>query len=391
MSRNATQDEIKKAYRHLARKLHPDVAGPEAEDQFKEVTAAYEVLSNPDKRAQYDLGGSGFTGMGGASAAGFGFADILQEFFNAASGGGGPTPRGSRGQDILTTIDVSLEDVAFGATRELKINTFVKCKTCKGTCCAPGTHPETCKTCGGSGTVQRMARSFLGQVMTTAPCQTCGGHGTVIAHPCPDCSGEGRVRATRKIKVEVPAGVENGTRIRLSGEGEAGPAGGPGGDLYVEIHELPHQVLQRRGDDLHTRLRIPMTAAALGTKFELETLDGKRTITVDPGSQPDGVINLKGLGVGRLQRAGRGDLYVHLDVEVPTDLDRRQRELLVELARLRGEDSEGFIDAAAGGPTGAGGAGFGGSGFSGSGAGGSTGAGSAGGSSGSGARRRRGN
>ncbi|STO16825.1 Chaperone protein DnaJ [Mobiluncus mulieris] len=345
ISRDASAEEIKKAYRRLARKLHPDVAGLEAEEKFKEVTAAYEVLSNPDKRAQYDLGGSGFSGMGGASAAGFGFADIIQEFFGAAAGASGPTPRGTRGQDILTTIEVSLEDVAFGTTREIKVNTFVRCKACKGTCCQPGTRPQTCKTCGGSGSVQRMARSFLGQVMTTTPCQACGGHGTVISHPCADCSGEGRVRATRKIKVEVPTGVETGTRIRLSGEGEVGRAGGVPGDLYVEIKELPHQMLQRRGDDLHTRVRIPMTGAALGLKYALETLDGPREITVEPGSQPDGVIKLKGLGVGRLQRPGRGDLYVHLDVEVPMDLDTRQRELLLELARLRGEDSEGFLTA----------------------------------------------
>lgn len=348
VSRNASAEEIKKAYRKLARKLHPDVAGPEAEDKFKDVTAAYEVLSNPEKRAQYDMGGSGFTGMGGASATGFGFADIINEFFGTGAGASGPTPRGTRGQDILTTVEVSLEEVAFGVTREIKINTFSRCKACKGTCCQPGTRPETCKVCGGSGSVQRMARSFLGQVMTTTPCQNCGGHGTVISNPCGECSGEGRVRSSRTLKVDIPAGVETGTRIRLSGEGEVGPAGGTPGDLYVEIKELPHQVLQRRGDDLHTRLRIPMTAAALGTKFSLETLDGKREITVEPGSQPEGVIKLKGLGVGRLQRPGRGDLFVHLDVEVPTGLDASQRELLVELAHLRGEDAEGFLDATAG-------------------------------------------
>lgn len=343
VSRNASQDEIKNAYRKLARKLHPDVAGPEHEEEFKEVSAAYDVLGNPDKRKQYDLGGSGFgsgfSGFGGASASNFGFADILNEFFSAASGSGGPTPRGGRGSDILTTIDVTLQDVAFGTEQEIKINTFVKCGTCKGTCCKPGTSPKTCATCGGTGSVQRMARSFLGQVMTTAPCGDCKGHGTIIESPCTDCSGEGRVRATRKIKVEIPAGVESGTRIRLSGEGEVGPAGGPAGDLYVEIHELPHEVLQRRGDDLHTSLRIPMTAAALGMDFSLSTLDGVKKITVEPGSQPESVITLKGLGVGRLHRQNRGDLYVHLNVEVPTDLDPRQRELLQELARLRGEES----------------------------------------------------
>ena len=345
--RGAAQEDIKKAYRKLARKLHPDVAGPGSEDKFKEVTEAYDVLSDPEKRAQYDMGGTGFTGMGGASAAGFGFAaDIFQEFFNMAATGGGrhePKPRGMRGQDILTNIDLTLSEVAFGTTREITINTFAKCKTCKGSCCAPGTSPEECRNCGGTGSVQRMAQSFLGNVMTTAPCTACQGHGTIITHPCTECSGDGRVRAKRTIRVEVPAGVETGTRIRLSGDGEAGPAGGAAGDLYVEVHEVPHQVLQRRGDDLHTRLRIPMTAAALGTDFALETLDGTRTITVEPGSQPDGIITLKGLGVGHLNRLGRGDLFVKLDVEVPTELDDHQRELLRELARLRGEVAEDIL------------------------------------------------
>ncbi len=358
VSRNATQDEIKNAYRKLARKLHPDVAGPEHEEEFKEVSAAYDVLGNPEKRQQYDLGGSGFgsggfSGFNGANAAGFGFADILNEFFSAASSTSGPTPRGGRGQDILTTIDVELKDVTFGTEREIKINTFVKCKTCKGSCCAVGTRPKTCSNCGGTGSVQRMARSFLGQVMTTAPCGTCKGHGTIIERPCADCSGEGRVRATRNIKVEIPTGVENGTRIRLSGEGEAGPAGGAAGDLYVEIHELPHEVLQRRGDDLHTSLRIPMTAASLGMEFSLETLDGTKKINVDAGSQPESVIVMKGLGVGRLHRQGRGDLYVHLNVEVPTGLDQRQRELLRELARLRGEESPAPTESSSGNTGGA--------------------------------------
>lgn len=340
VSRDASPEEIKKAYRKLARKLHPDVAGEAGEEEFKRVTQAYEVLSNPEKRAEYDMGGSGFASMGGSGAAGgpgFGFADLFETFFSAAGPSGGPTPRGSRGQDILTNIDVTLREVAFGSTKDITIDTQVRCKSCDGSCCAPSYQPETCTACNGKGFVQRMARSFLGQVMTTAPCQTCSGHGTVITHPCPECSGDGRVASRRSIKVEIPAGIETGTRIRLSGQGEAGPAGGSNGDLYVEIHEVAHPMLQRRGDDLHTRLRIPMTAAALGTSFKLETLDGEKEITVEAGSQPDQVINLKGLGVGHLQRPGRGDLFVHLDVEIPKNLDKRQRELLEELAEARGE------------------------------------------------------
>lgn len=340
VSRDASQDEIKRAYRKLARKLHPDVAGPDSADEFKEVSAAYEVLSSPEKRAQYDMGGSAFAGGGGPG--GFGFADIFETFFSAAgASNSGPTPRGSRGQDVLTTLDVTLEEVAFGAVKEVAIETMVKCPSCKGSCCQGGSSPQTCPGCNGTGSVQRMTRSFLGQVMTTAPCQQCRGHGTIITNPCPECAGDGRIRSRRTIKVDIPAGIENGIRIRLSGQGEAGPAGGPNGDLYVEIHEIPHKVLQRRGDDLHTRLWIPMTAAALGTEFSLETLDGPREIKVEPGSQPDQVINLKGLGVGHLQRTGRGDLFVHLDIEIPKNLDSRQRQLLEELARLRGEERPG--------------------------------------------------
>ncbi|MDO5672291.1 MAG: molecular chaperone DnaJ [Actinomycetaceae bacterium] len=334
VSRDASADDIKKAYRKLARKMHPDVAGAEAADAFKEVTAAYEVLSNPDKRAQYDMGGSGFSSMGGGS---FGFSDIFETFFSAASGPAGPTPRGRRGQDILTTLDISLQEAAFGAVKDITIDAAALCPRCEGSCCEPGSSPETCEDCHGRGSVQRMARSFLGQVMTTAPCQACGGHGTIIPKPCTECAGDGRVRSRRTLKVDVPAGVENGTRIRLSGRGEVGPGGGAAGDLYVEIRELPHPVLQRRGDDLHTRLRIPMTAAALGTQFSLETLDGTRDVKVEAGSQPNHVIKLKDLGVGHLQRAGRGDLLVHLDIEIPQDLDERQKELLKEFADLRGE------------------------------------------------------
>lgn len=341
VSRHATQDEIKKAYRKLARKLHPDVAGPEAADQFKEVSRAYEVLSNPEKRRMYDMGGeSALHGAGAGPAGGFGFSDIFETFFGAAAGGGarGPASRARRGQDALVQLEIDLAEAVFGGERELTVDTAVLCGTCGGSGCRPGTSPQTCAVCGGRGSVQRMARSFLGQVMTTTPCAACGGYGTTIPDPCPECTGEGRVRTRRTITIDIPAGVDTGTRIRLPGEGEVGPGGGAPADLYVEIVERPHPIFVRRGDDLHCTVEVPMTAAALGTVLPLETLDGLREIDIVPGTQPGQEILLDGLGVGHLQRPGRGDLHVHVDVTVPTRLDDRQRELLAELAALRGEE-----------------------------------------------------
>lgn len=344
VSPEATQDQIKKAYRRLARELHPDVAsGPEAEERFKDVSRAYEVLSNPEKRAMYDRGVDPTApggGAGGGFGAGFGFQDIFETFFGAAAGGGqrGPVPRARRGQDALVRLEIDLAEAVFGAHREIQVDTAVLCGTCQGSCCRPGTSPRTCDVCGGRGVVQRVARSFLGQVMTTSPCAACHGYGTVIPEPCPECSGEGRVRSRRTLEVDVPAGVNSGTRLKLTGKGEVGPAGGPPGDVYLEIRERPHPTFVRQGDDLHCTLEVPMTAAALGTVVELETLDGPRQVDLRPGTQPGSVVVERGLGVGRLHVGGRGDLHVHVDVKVPTDLDEEQERLLRELARVRGEE-----------------------------------------------------
>ncbi|MFZ5872140.1 MAG: molecular chaperone DnaJ, partial [Actinomycetota bacterium] len=335
VSRDATPEEIKKAYRRLARQLHPDVGGPDSAERFKEVAAAYEVLSNPDKRRAYDMGVDP-NGTGGGFGPGFGFSDIFETFF----GGGtqrGPVSRRRRGQDALIRLDIDLSEAVFGSERELQVDTAVVCPTCHGSCCRPGTSPRTCDVCGGRGQVQRVARSFLGQVMTTSPCPTCQGFGTVIPEPCLDCSGEGRVRSRRSLTIKVPAGVDTGTRIQLSGQGEVGPAGGPAGDLYVEIAVRPHETLTRRGDDLHCTVSVPMTAAALGTTLTLDTLDGPEEVDVRPGTNSGEVITLRGLGVTHLRSGGRGDLHVHLDVQTPTRLDDEQERLLRELARLRGE------------------------------------------------------
>ncbi len=340
VSRDASTEDVKKAYRKLARQLHPDV-NPEAGERFKEVSSAYETLSNPDKRRAYDMGGGqGGNGFGGQGA-GFGFSDIFETFFGGAGGPGGgrgPVSRAQPGQDALIRLDVDLREAVFGAQRDIGIDTAVVCPTCDGSCCQPGTHPQTCDVCKGRGSVQRTARSLIGNVLTTSPCPSCGGYGTVIPRPCQECAGEGRVRERRQLTIRVPAGVDTGTRIQLAGQGEVGQAGGPAGDLYVEIAQRPHPTLTRRGEDLHCTVGLPFTAAALGTTIALDTLDGDRDLEIPAGTQPGEVITLRGLGAARLRSGGRGDLEVHIDAIVPTKLDDQQRDLLHQLAVARGEE-----------------------------------------------------
>ena len=340
VARNASEADIKKAYRKLARELHPDVAGPEGEERFKEVAAAYEVLGNADKRSQFDRGVDPRSSGGGASA-GFGFENIFETFFGSAMGGSprrGPASRTQRGGDTLVEVEISLEEAVFGVRRDVTVDLAETCTTCDGTCCTPGTRPATCPQCNGSGAVQRIARSLLGQVMTTAPCARCGGYGSIIESPCTECSGQGRSRERRSVPIDIPSGVETGTRIRMSGSGDAGPGGGPRGDLYVEIRERAHKTFERRGDDLHCTIELPMTAAALGTVATVETFDGPQEIDVKPGTHAGSTVTLRGLGVGKLQRAGRGSLHVHLDILTPSDLTDEQSELMRRLAVLRGEE-----------------------------------------------------
>jgi molecular chaperone DnaJ len=339
--RDASTEEIKRAYRKLARDLHPDVnPDPAEQERFKEVTAAYEVLSDPQKREVVDLGGDPLAPGGGGSPFGAGFGglgDIMDAFFGASTARG-PRSRVRQGADALIRLDLELAETAFGTTRDLTVDTAVVCSICSGAGTAPGTHPASCDTCQGRGEIQSVQRSFLGQVMTSRPCPTCVGTGTVIPHPCGSCGGEGRVRARRTVTVKVPAGVEDGMRIRMSGQGEVGPGGGPAGDLYIEIRELPHDIFTREGDDLHCHVSLPMTAAALGTSLTLETLDGEEQIDVRAGTQPDTVLPLRARGVPHLRGVGRGDLHIHISVKTPTRLDEEQERLLRELARLRGED-----------------------------------------------------
>ncbi|MEE1621157.1 molecular chaperone DnaJ [Zafaria sp. Z1313] len=339
VAQDATTEEIKKAYRKLARKLHPDVnPGEDAAEQFKLVTRAYEVLSDPEKRRNYDAtGNENGNAQGFGQGAGFGFNDIFEQFF----GGGqqaGPASRTSRGRDALITATIDLKDAVQGIVYPLEMETAVTCGVCNGSCCQPGTSPETCTICHGRGQIQRPVRSFLGQMMTLETCSACRGYGTTLPSPCNECMGQGRVRERVSKQLKVPAGVATGTRIHLAAQGEAGPGGGPAGDLYVEIEVRRHAVFEREGNDLHATLTIPMTAAALGTDVTLETFDGPQEVRIEPGTQATETLRLAQLGVPRLRGSGRGDLIVHVQVETPTRLDAEQRELLERLASLRGEE-----------------------------------------------------
>lgn len=337
VSRDATPEEIKRAYRKLARQLHPDV-NPDAGERFKEVSAAYEVLSNPEKRQMYDLGGNPMSSNGGGFGANFGFSDIFETFFGQGQAQRGPVSRVRRGQDALVRIEIDLSDAVFGGQQDLTLDTAVACKVCEGSCCQPGTSPETCRQCGGRGQVQRVARSFLGQVMTTSACPICQGYGTVIPAPCRECSGEGRIRARRTLTVKIVPGVDTGTRMQLEGQGEVGIGAGPAGDLFVEVQVRPHEIFTRRGDDLHATVQVPMTAAALGTTLEIDTLDGPESIDLTPGTQSGATHTLSSYGVTHLGRQSRGDLIVHIDVQTPTRLTEQQEGLLRQLAELRGEE-----------------------------------------------------
>jgi molecular chaperone DnaJ len=341
VDRSATPEEIKKAYRRLARELHPDVNPSEdASERFKQVTHAYDVLSDPQSRQQYDLGPQVGFGGGGQS---FGFGDIFDTFFGG--GGGrttGPRSRRERGQDALVRVDVDLDEVIFGTKRDLEVNTAVLCETCQGSCCLPGTSPVTCDICQGTGQIHRTVRSLLGNVMTSNPCGTCRGYGTIIPNPCVTCAGQGRVRATRTIPVDIPAGVDTGVRLQMPGQGEVGPAGGANGDLFLEIKVRHHETFSRAGDDLLATVEVQMTDAILGTRATLKGLDGEVSFDVRPGTQSAEIITIKDRGVTRLRGNGRGDLKLGIQVVTPVKLGAKEQELVRQFAKARKHEAPHF-------------------------------------------------
>jgi molecular chaperone DnaJ len=337
VSRSASSDDIKKAYRRLARRYHPDAnrEDPTAEDRFKEVTRAYEVLADPSKRERYDMFGderaasAGFGDFGGIS-------DLFATFFGGVGGAQSPRSPG-RGADVLAEVELTLEEAAAGVERDVEVTTLAACPECGGSGSAPGTSPVRCPECGGTGEIRQVRRSLLGNVMTATPCYTCGGSGERIIEPCSRCGGHGRVEVTDTLTVHVPPGVDDGAQLRVSGRGQAGVRGGRSGDLYVSVRIGPHPVFRRAGPDLGCEVAVPMTLAALGGTIEIPTLEEPETVEVKAGTQSGEVVRLRGRGMPRLAARGRGEIVALLKVETPRDLDAEQVELLEQLARLRNE------------------------------------------------------
>lgn len=342
VAREATPEEIKKAYRKLARELHPDVnPSADASERFKTVTHAYDVLSDPQQRQQYDMGGSGGFGGGGN----FGFGDIFETFFGGGGGQtAGPRSRRERGQDALLRVEVSLKDTMFGVTRDIEVNTAELCETCEGSCAAPGSSPVRCDICQGSGQIQRQVRSLLGNVMTSSPCGTCRGYGNIIVNPCATCAGQGRVRAQRTISVDIPAGVETGLRLQMPGQGEVGPAGGPHGDLFLEIKVRHHDVFSRAEDDLLATVEVEMIDAVLGTEVKLDGLDGEIEVNIKPGIQSGEVLTVRDRGITSLRGSGRGDLRLGIQVVTPTKLSGAEQTLMKQLAAVRKRKQPHFAE-----------------------------------------------
>lgn len=352
VSRNADKDELKRAYRRLARKYHPDVnKEPGAEERFKEINKAYEVLSEPEMRARYDrFGEAGVSGAaagaGGFSDFGFGdmggMADIFESFFGGGFGTAttgrrrrtGPT----RGDDLRLDLKLDFREAIFGGEKEIRISHLETCDTCNGSGAKPGTRPKSCDTCGGSGQVRRATRTPFGSFAQVTVCPTCNGSGQVIEEKCGTCEGRGQKQETKKLKIAIPAGVDNGTRLRVSGEGDAGKRGGPAGDLYVYLFVNEDARFQRDGIDVLSELKIGYLQAILGCQLEVETVDGVEEVTIPPGTQPNTVLTLEGKGVPRLGNpVSRGDHRLSVQVDIPTKIGTEERELLEKLAKIRGE------------------------------------------------------
>ena len=354
VQKGASEEEIKKAYKKMARKYHPDLnpGDKEAEEKFKEVNEAYEVLSDSEKKARYDQFGfagvdpnfgAGGGGYGGGAGFDFGdLGDIFGSFFGGGFGGG-QTRRNpnapQRGESIRMNLTISFEEAAFGCEKELTVDRYESCETCHGSGAAPGTSPETCPDCGGSGVVQTRRQTPMGVFASTAPCSRCGGRGKIIKEPCKDCRGSGMVRRRRKIQASVPAGIDNGQTISIRGQGHAGKNGGPAGDLLVTITVRPHELFRREGTSVLCEAPITFPQAVLGAELEIPTIDGKVKYDIPEGTQSGTTFRLKGKGIPALNGRGRGDQYVTVYIETPRNLNREQKEALKKFAEAVGENN----------------------------------------------------
>lgn len=348
ISRDADKEEIKRAYRRLARKYHPDVNKEDgAEERFKEINRAYEVLSEPEMRARYDRFGE--AGVGSAAGAGYqdygdfgGFADIFESFFSGFSGGAGQQPRRRggpvRGDDLRLDLKLDFRDAVFGGEKEIRISHLETCTTCTGTGAKPGTRPRTCPTCSGAGQVRRATRTPFGSFTQVSVCPTCNGNGQVIEDKCDVCGGSGQKQEAKKLKINIPAGVDNGTRLRVSGEGDAGMRGGPAGDLYVYLFVNEDSEFQRDGINILSDVKISYLQAILGCRMEVNTVDGPTELSIEPGIQPNTVLTLENKGVPRLGNpTSRGDHLIKVLVDIPTKITAEERELLEKLVKIRGD------------------------------------------------------
>jgi molecular chaperone DnaJ len=351
VDRSASEAELKKAYRNLAKKYHPDVnpGDKEAEIKFKEINEAYEVLSDPQKRQKYDrfghagLDGSGFGGFNGFGGFdfNFGFDDLFEDFFGGSPFGTRrrqkPGPR--RGADIKYTLEITFNEAVFGTNKEIRVTRLQTCGKCSGTGAKPGTSPQTCRHCNGTGQVRHAQATPFGQMINMRTCDVCRGEGTIISDPCDECRGSGRQQKTSKIKVEIPAGIDNGQTISLRGEGEPGLRGGPPGDLYVNIRVQPHPIFIRDGYDIMCEIPITFTQAALGAELEIPTLEGTMKYSIPEGTQTGTVFRLRNKGIKHLRSNAKGDQFIKVNVEVPKKLTAKQKELLRQFADISGEDA----------------------------------------------------